>query len=162
MAYLQCDSPDVEKLLSYLVHFNGCFLHGSSDHLFKSLDHEKLLPQFMHLNGFSPLWFLSWIVMWKSSWYFHGFFPSFLPSYVERLRIAQRCLMLRTTYGKPAPVRIWTGKREIWDHFNHLEVPRIPKSHNTCGFLQKPGRSWLSKLLDSLLYYKECVLSYQT
>ena len=118
---------------------------------FKSLDHEKLLPHLMHLNGFSPLWFLSWIVMWKSSWYFHGFFPSFLPSYVERLRIAQRCLMLRTTYGKPAPVRIWTGKREIRDHFNHLEVPRIPKSHNTCGFLQKPGRSWLSKLLDSLL-----------
>ena len=93
MASLECDSlhdssPGVEKLLSYLVHFNGCFLHGSSYHLFKSLDHEKLLPQFMHLNGFSPLWFLSWIVMWKSSWYFHGFFPSFLPSYVERLRIA--------------------------------------------------------------------------
>ena len=83
MAYLQCDSlhdssPDVEKLLSYLVHFNGCFLHGSSDHLFKSLDHEKLLPHFMHLNGFSPLWFLSWIMMWKSSWDFNGFFPSWI------------------------------------------------------------------------------------
>ena len=42
MAYLQCDSlhdssPDVEKLLSYLVHFNGCFLHGSSDHLLSLL-----------------------------------------------------------------------------------------------------------------------------
>ena len=26
---------------------------------FKSLDHEKLLPRLMHLNDFSPLWFLS-------------------------------------------------------------------------------------------------------
>ena len=44
MADLQCDSlHDVEKLLSHLVYFNGCFLHGSSDHLFKSHDHEKLL-----------------------------------------------------------------------------------------------------------------------
>ena len=35
MAFLQCDSlhessPDVEKLLSHLVHFIDCFLHGSS------------------------------------------------------------------------------------------------------------------------------------
>ena len=56
MAYLQCDSlhdssPDVEKLLSYLVHFNGCFLHV--------LDPEKLLPHFMQLNGFSQVWFPS-------------------------------------------------------------------------------------------------------
>ena len=79
MAYLQCDSlhdssPDVEKLLSYLVHFNGCFLHGSSDHLLKSLDHEKLLPHFMHLNCFSPLWFISWIVLWKIICDFNGCF----------------------------------------------------------------------------------------
>ena len=57
-----------------------------------------------------------------------------------------------TTYNtNPVIIRIWTGKREIRDHINNLEVPRIPKSHNTCGLLQKPGRSIPPKLLDSLL-----------
>ena len=134
----QCN---VEKFLSKIVHLNGFSPVWILRWYFKSLDHEKLLPHSMHLNGFSPLWFLSWIVMWKSSWYFHGFFPSFLPSYVERLRIAQRCLMLRTTYGKPAPVRIWTGKREIRLRYQLDMVLRIPKRYNTCGLLQKPGRS---------------------
>jgi hypothetical protein len=80
MASLQCDSlyessPDVEKLLSHLVHFNGCILHGSSGgtSIVNSLDNEKLLPHFMHLNCFSPVSFLSWIVMWKTSWDFNGF-----------------------------------------------------------------------------------------
>ena len=67
MASLQYDSlhessPHVKKLLSHLVHFNGCFLHGSSD-ISLSL-FEKILPHLMHLYGFSPVWFLSWIVTW--------------------------------------------------------------------------------------------------
>ena len=44
--------------------FIGCFLHGSSDGTFKYFNPEKLLPHFMQLNGFSPVWFLSWIVTW--------------------------------------------------------------------------------------------------
>ena len=67
MASLQYDSlhessPQVKKLLSHLVHFNGCFLHGSSD-ISLSL-FEKILPHLMHLYGFSPVWFLSWILTW--------------------------------------------------------------------------------------------------
>ena len=78
MASLQCDSlhessPDVEKLLSHLVHFHGFFPSLILWWYFKSLDHEKLLPHLMHLNCFSPVSFLSWIVMWKTSWDFNGF-----------------------------------------------------------------------------------------
>ena len=78
-------SPDVGKLLSHLVYFNGCFLHGSSDHLFKSHDHEKLLPHFMHLNCFFPVSFLSCIMMWKSSWDFNGF------SFMDPLMVLFKC-----------------------------------------------------------------------
>ena len=56
---------------SHLVHFNGCSRHGSSGgtSVFKSLDHEKLLPHFMHLNGMNHdveellrlQWFLSFM-----------------------------------------------------------------------------------------------------
>ena len=31
------------------------FLYGSSDGTFKYFDPEKLLPHFVHLNGFSPV-----------------------------------------------------------------------------------------------------------
>ena len=82
MASLQCDSlhqssPDVEKLLSHLLHFNGCFLQGSSDSISSLLimkischtlsnwmislqcdslhesspDVEKLLSHLVHSNG---------------------------------------------------------------------------------------------------------------
>ena len=119
MAYLQCDSPDVEKLLSYLVHFNGCFLHGSSDHLFKSLDHEKLLPHFMHLNCFSPLSFLSWIVMWKSSWDFNGFFPSWIlwwySKYFDPEKLLPHFVQLNGFSPAWFPLRIftWCGKAPV-------------------------------------------------
>ena len=86
MASLQYDSlhessPDVEKLLSYLVHFNGCFLHGSSDHLL------SLLIMRSSWEALATLYAIEWLLsrmipfmnrhlVWKSSRDYNGFFPS--------------------------------------------------------------------------------------
>ena len=64
----------MEKFLSHLGALQWLFPSRILWWYFKSLDHEKLLPHLMHLNGFSPLWFLSWIVLWKIICDFNGFF----------------------------------------------------------------------------------------
>ena len=125
--------------------------------LIKSFDEEKQLSHLVHLYAFLFMislkgWEVSWLLWWNLICSFPPcYWQPYEKPYVERLRKVDHCWVLRSTYGKPAPARIWTRKREIRPRYVPGIGLRIPKSYNTWGFVQNCRRRCKWTVLDSLL-----------
>ena len=150
-----------EKLLQHFVQLNGLSPVWFPSRFFTWCGKAPVI--FGALQWLFPSCLGSWealATLYAIEWLLSSVIPfMLLVLYIQKTAVTMIWLSKQGVRGarftsydtNPVINRIWTGKREIWDHLGHLEVLRIPKSHNTCGLLKKPGRSIGSKLLDSLL-----------
>ena len=153
-------SPDVEKLLSLLVHFNGCFLHGSSDYYCKSL-----LEALATLNA--PVWLLSSVIpfmnphlMWKSSWDINVFFPSWTLSLYFLLWSWEALVTLYTIEWLLSSVIPFMLLHLMWKSSSHIWCTSMVESfsHIWCTWIPSV---YFSKLMSStykkLQYHNSCL-----